>query len=187
MIRPSIAVGLLAFAAGFSGPVAARAPVRAPVPGHASVFGDWNVTVAGGPFAGSYKLSTMMQCSKDNPAKGTLAAGYDRAVDSAFTDDKEPIRKALKDPKSLNWMQLYVVPESGTGRLTVYFGKLDYEHGPSSKIGTRYEVETRSGKKAKGSGKFTVKPNGSGAVISFHGTSDKGVKLDVSVTCGQFF
>jgi hypothetical protein len=187
MIRSFLAAALIVLCAGFGERAVTRAPVQAPASGHSSAFGDWNVTVAGGPFAGSYKLSTMMQCSKDNPAKGTLAAGYDRAVDSAFTDDKEPIRKALEDPKSLNWMQLYVVPESGTGRLSVYFGKLDYEHGPSSKIGTRYEVETRSGKKAKGSGKFTVKPNGNGAVISFEGTSDKGVKLSATVTCGQFF
>ncbi len=165
-------------------PMLAGAP---PEPPTRMAFSDWKVTVASGPFAGSYALSSMTPCSKDNPVKGMLAMGYDRAVDSAFTTDKAPIRKALNDPKSLNWAELYADAASGTGRLTLYFGKLTYEDGPSAKRGTRYEVETRSGKKAKGSGKFTVTRNGGGAAISFNGTSEQGVKLGVRVTCEQFF
>jgi hypothetical protein len=150
-------------------------------------FSEWKVTVTGGPFAGSYELSSMTPCSKDNPAKGMLAMGYDRGVDSAFAKEKAPIRKALNDPKSLNWAELYADAASGTGKLTVYFGKLTEEDGPSAKRGTRYEVETRSGRKVKGSGKFTVKPNGGGAVIAFDGRSAQGVKLGVRVTCERFF
>jgi hypothetical protein len=187
MIRTLIAIAVIAITAGAGEPAARRAPAPATTADRALILDDWNVTVGNGPFAGTYKLSTMMQCSKDNPSKGTLATGYDRAVDSAFTEDKEPIRKALKDPKSLNWMQMYVAPESGTGRLMVYFGVVDAEKGPSSKVGTMYRVETRSGEKARGSGKFTVKRNGRGAVLGFTGTSDEGVKLSVTVTCRQFF
>jgi hypothetical protein len=151
-------------------------------------FSNWKVVVAGGPHAGTYTIPSGLPCSKNNPTKGMLATGFDRFVDTASAVTRAAAFKALKDPNAINWMQLYADGGgSGTGKLAVYFGPVDGERGPRHSPGTMYDVETRSGRKAKGSGTFAVKSQGGGAAITFNGTSAQGVKLQVTATCSMIF
>ena len=138
----------------------------------AAAFADVKETVhlkvTGGPNAGSYEATT----ERGGCSVGLTTPG---AWGNQLSDPKD------KDPKHFNSLQLIIPnPKGMTSAFSLLVG-----FGPIQKRSAEYKIETRTGQKKDGTGVVSVVDRGETGLVTFSGTTAKGVKLEGTIECNS--
>lgn len=159
--------------AQFAPTPAAAAVEAAPIRAAAAGF---EVTITGGPHAGSYKGSEAA-CFLLAPSPGSA-----KEFEVAFSLPSSADPRGADDPKVLDAVRIHVYEAEKTGPVTQGFAHVIFGPEKKPRSSTKYEVRL-NGQKDRSKGAITLAVNGRNATAGFEGHTDKGVGMSIKMNC----